>query len=165
MKLHPAWLAAGLCLFVILACNLGKKSANVSTNSANNNAANDKQSTSSTGTSSSGDSISDIHMAKDDGSGQPGDEATSFAPGDHTIHCVATLKTAKSGTQMKFSWWVVDADGTKNQKIKDIDYTTKALENVVHGHLTLPQDWPKGSYKVDVYVNGNLDKSLHYSVN
>lgn len=161
MKLHPGWLAAGLCLFVVLACNLGKKSTNLSTNSSSNN----KPSTASTGTSSSGDAISEIHMAKDDGSGSPGDEATSFAPGDHTIHCVATLKDAKSGTRMKFSWWAVDAEGTTNQKIKDIDYTTKALENVVHGHLTLPQDWPKGKYKVDVYVNGNLDKTLQYSVN
>ena len=44
---------------------------------------------------------------------------------------------------MRFSWWIVDADGTQNQKIKDIDYTTRALENVVHGHLSLPQDWPR----------------------
>ena len=165
MKLHPAWLAAGLCLFVILACSLGKKSANVSTNSAANNKQSTSSSSGSSGTTSSGDSISDIHMAKDNGSGEPADEATSFAPADHTIHCVATLKSAKSGTRMKFSWWAIDADGSKNEKIKDIDYTTKALENVVHGHLTLPQDWPKGTYKVDVYVNGNLDKTLNYSVN
>ena len=77
---------------------------------------------------------------------------------------VATLKEAKAGTQMKFSWWIVDADGTQDKKIKDIDYTTKTLENVIHGHLTLPQDWPKGKYKVQVYVNGDLDKTVNYTV-
>ena len=65
---------------------------------------------------------------------------------------------------MKFSWWIVDADGTQNKKIKDIDYSTKTLENVIHGHLTLPQDWPKGKYKVQVYVNGDLDKTVNYTV-
>ena len=157
MKHHPAWLAAGLLVFVVLACNLSKNS-NTNSNSNSNSNSN---------TSSdlgSGQAIKEIHMAKDDGNGAPGDETNTFAPSDRTVHCVATLKNAKSGTQMKFSWWIVDADNTKNQKIKDIDYTTGALENVIHGHLTLPQDWPVGKYKVQVYVNGDLDRTLAYSV-
>lgn len=154
MRKHPAWLAAGLLLFAVLACNLGKNK----NNNSNDNKANIATET------GSGAAIKEIYMAKDDGNGQPGDHTTTFAPGDHTIHCVATLKEAKAGTQMKFSWSIVDADGTQDQKIKDIDYTTKALEGVVHGHLTLPQDWPKGKYKVQVYVNGNLDKTLNYTV-
>ena len=144
MKHHPAWLAAGLLVFVVLACNLSKNS--------NSNSG-----------SSSG-AIKEIHMAKDDGDGAPGTETDSFAPGDRTIHCVATLREAKSGTQMKFSWWIVDAAGSKDEKIKDIDYTTGALENVIHGHLTLPKDWPIGKYKVQVYVNGELDKTVSYNI-
>jgi len=157
MKHHSAWLAAGLLVFVVLACNLSKNS-NTNSNSNSNSNSN---------TSSdlgSGQAIKEIHMAKDDGNGAPGEETDTFAPGDRTVHCVATLKNAKSGMQMKFSWWIVDADNTKNQKIKDIDYTTGALENVIHGHLTLPQDWPVGKYKVQVYVNGDLDRTLAYSV-
>jgi len=151
MKKHSTWVAAGLLFFAVLACNLGKK-----TNSNSNNANTDTE-------LGSGTAIKDMYMAKDDG-GQPGEHTSTFAPGDRTIHCVATLKEAKSGTEMKFSWWIVDADGTQDKKIKDIDYTTKALENVIHGHLTLPQDWPKGKYKVQVYVNGNLDKTVPYTV-
>jgi hypothetical protein len=157
MKQHPAWLAAGLLVFVVLACNLGKN-ANTNTSSSDSNT-----NSSAEPDSGSGTFIKEIHMAKDDG-GSPGERTSSFAPSDRTVHCVTTLKEAKSGTQMKFSWWIVDADGTKNQKIKDIDYTTRALENVVHGHLTLPQDWPQGKYKVQVYINGDLDKTAFYSV-
>jgi hypothetical protein len=65
---------------------------------------------------------------------------------------------------MKFAWWIVDAEGSKNQKIKEIDYSTRPLENVVHGHLTLPQDWPAGKYKCQVFVNGDLDKTVNYVV-
>jgi hypothetical protein len=157
MKHHPAWLAAGLVVFVVLACNLSK-----STNSNSNSNSNSSSSTASD--QGSGAFIKEIHMAKDDGSGAPGDETQSFAPGDRTIHCVATLKEAKAGTQMKFAWWIVDAEGSKNQKIKEIDYSTKPLENVVHGHLTLPQDWPAGKYKCQVSVNGDLDKTVNYVV-
>jgi hypothetical protein len=156
MRKHPAWLAAGLLLFAVLACNIGK---NNNTNNSNNNNSNTDTQT------GSGAAIKDMYMAKDDGNGKPGDHTSSFEPGDHTIHCVATLKDSKAGTDMKFSWWIVETeDGTKNQKIKDIDYSTKPLENVIHGHLTLPRDWPKGKYKVEVYVNGDLDKTVNYTV-
>jgi hypothetical protein len=159
MKVNPVLLAGGLFLCLVLGCNLGKnKNSNVSTNSGS------ASNSSSSHSASTGDLISEIHMAKDDGSGAPGDEATVFTPGDRTIHCVVTLKDTKSGTRMKFSWWIVDADGAKNEKIKDIDYTTRSLENVVHGHLTLPSNWPKGKYKVEVYVNDNLDKTVFYEV-
>ena len=155
MKHHTAWLAAGLLVFAVLACNLSK---NTNSNSNSNS------STSSEPDLGSGQAIEEIHMAKDDGNGKPGAETDSFEPGDRTIHCVTTLKTAKSGTQMKFSWWIVDAGGSKDEKIKDIDYTTGALENVIHGHLSLPKDWPVGKYKVRIYVNGELDRTLFYSV-
>jgi hypothetical protein len=160
MKHYPAWLAAGLLVFVLLACNMGKKTTNVNSNSNSNSNSN----TSIASDEGSGEFIKDIHMAKDNGSGAPGDETESFAASDRTVHCVATLKQAKAGTKMKFAWWIVDAEGSKNQKIKEIDYSTKPLENIVHGHLTLPQDWPIGKYKCQVFVNGDLDKSIVYSV-
>jgi hypothetical protein len=156
MKHDSAWLAAGLLFFVVLACSVGKKNETTNTG-ANSNSSHE----------TSGNKaiyIEEIHMAKDDGKGEPGEKTDTFSPGDRTVHCVATLKEAKTGTQMKFSWWLVDAEGTQNKRLKDIDYTTGALENVIHGHLTLPQDWPKGKYKVEVYVNGNLDKTAPYTV-
>jgi hypothetical protein len=158
MKLHSGWLAAGLLLCALLACNLTKTNSNRNDNAGTS-------STNSTSTAGPGEFIGEIRMAKDDGSGDPQDDAvTSFSPTDRTIHCVVKLKDADAGTKMKFSWWIIDAGGEKNEKIKEIDYTTRALENVVHGHLTLPQDWPKGKYKVDVYVNGNVDKTINYAV-
>jgi hypothetical protein len=161
MKHHPAWLAAGLLVFVVLACNLGKRTTNTNSN-VNSNA--NRETVAVTEDAGSGIHIQEIHMAKDNGRGAPGDRTESFSPEDRTIHCVVKLKKATRGTAMRFSWWIVDADGSKNQKIKDIDYTTKTLENIVHGHLSLPQDWPQGSYKVQVYVNGDLDRTVNYAI-
>jgi len=157
MKHHPAWLAAGLVLFVVLACSAGKN-----TNQESNSNSNTSR-TSEAEDAGPGIFIKEIHMARDD-DGKPGREASSFEPGDRTIHCVATLKESKSGTEMRFSWWIVDADGTKNRKIKDIDYSTRTMENIIHGHLTAPNDWPRGKYKAQVYVNGDLDKTVYYTV-
>ena len=141
MKLHSGWLAGGLLLAVVLACNVSK----------NGN------------TSSSDGPISEGHMAKDN-NGEPGDQTNTFSPGDRTVHCVVELKEAKEGTRMKFSWWIVDAGDSKNEKLKDIEYTTGPKENVVHGHLTLPRDWPMGKYKCEVDVNGHTEKTIDYWV-
>lgn len=146
MKPHAAWLACALVLTAVLAC---KYSSNSNSNDNSN-------------TSSS--AISKITMAKDNGNGDPGDETNTFRASDHTVHCLATLRNPKEGTKIKFSWWIVDAQGSKNELIKEIDYTTGPNNNVVHGHLSLPRDWPKGKYKCDVYVDGKLEKTFEYYV-
>jgi hypothetical protein len=136
MKLHPGWLAVGLLIFAVMAC--------------------------STSNTSSGP-ISEGHMAKDN-NGEPGDETNTFAPGDRTVHCMVKLKEAKEGTRLKFAWMIVDAGDSKNEKIKDIEYTTGPKENIVHGHLTAPRDWPTGKYKCEVYVNDKSEKTIDYYV-
>jgi hypothetical protein len=136
MKLHSGWLAVGLLIFAVMAC--------------------------STSNTASGP-ISEGHMAKDN-NGEPGDQTNTFAPGDHTVHCMVTLKEAKEGTRMKFAWTMVDAGDSKNEKIKDIEYTTGPKENIVHGHLTAPRDWPTGKYKCEVFVNDKSEKTIDYYV-
>jgi hypothetical protein len=157
MRRRPAWLAVGLILFVLVGCNLGRKTADVANNKSPE-PENTSQDASSTG------AISEIYMAKDDGNGDPGDKASVFGENDRTIHCVTKLNNPKPGTNMKFTWWVVEAAGAQNEKIRDIDFSTRALEDVVHGHLTPPNDWPPGKYKVEVYVNGNLERTVGYIV-
>ncbi len=136
MKLHSGWLAVGLLIFAVMAC--------------------------STSNTSSGP-ISEGHMAKDN-NGEPSDQTNTFAPGDRTVHCLVTLNEAKEGTRIKFAWTIVDAGDSKNEKLKDIDYTTGPKENIVHGHLTAPRDWPTGKYKCEVYVNDKSEKTIDYYV-
>ncbi len=159
MKRHSGWLAGGLLLFTVLACNLSKNTNNSNSNNSNSN----KSSSSNTRAANADVYIEQINTAKDN-NGEPGESTTSFEPGDRSIHCVAELNKAKAGTQVRFVWTALDVEGSKNKEIKTIDYTTKSFENKVHGHLTLPYDWPKGTYKVEVYINGALDKTINYTV-
>lgn len=143
MKKHPAWLAAGLLVFVVMACNFSAGTGN------NSNASGP---------------ISKITMAKDNGSGDPGDETNTFHPGDHKIHCLVTLKDPKEGIKVTFVWWIVDAGGTKDEKLKTLDYTTDSNVNIVHGNLSSTRDWPSGKYKVEAQINGNTEKTVNFTV-
>ncbi len=164
MKRHSGWLAVGLLLFAVLACNLSKNNNN-SNNSNNSNSNRNTNSNTQTKTRAANAEIyvENINMAKDN-NGDPGDTTTTFAPSDHTIHCVANLNKAKKGTEIKFVWKAVDVPGRASEEIKSIEYSTRSFENKVHAHLTLPTDWPKGKYEVEVHINGALDKTVQYTV-
>ena len=161
MKIHSGWLAAGLLLAAVLACNTTNNSNNSNSNNSNSNKS--SNSSSNKRPANADVYVERIEMAKDN-NGEPGDSTSSFEPGDRTIHCVAHLNKAKSGTEVKFVWWAVDVPGSKSGEMTTVDYTTKSFENKVHAHLTKPADWPTGSYKVEVYVNGALDKTVSYTV-
>ncbi|MGZ8843076.1 MAG: hypothetical protein ACXW18_05395 [Pyrinomonadaceae bacterium] len=161
MKRYSGLLAAGLMIFVVLACNLSKNSNN-SNNSNNKNSNANRATPLPTRRADADVFVNKIYMAKDDG-GNPGDETESFSPGDRTIHCVVELNKAKKDTDVRFIWRAVDVGG-RSEDIKTIDYSTKSFENKVRGHLTLPKDWPAGKYRVEVHINGTLDKTIDYTI-
>ena len=157
MKRHSIWLIAALLMLAVSGCS--KRG-----NSSNSNNSNSLNGSSNTNRPANADVFIDkIHMAKDK-NGDPGETTTTFKPGDHTIHCVATLNKAKAGTVVEFVWFATDVGGSKSESIKKLDYTTKATETEVYGHLTFPNDWPKGTYDVEVYVNDALSKTIKYTV-
>jgi len=162
---HPGWLAAGLLIFAVLACNLNKNSNNSNDSNNSNSGISSSQSSTPpiiTRPANADVYVKKIYMARDN-NGEPGVSATSFDPAGRTIHCVIELNKAKSGTDIRFVWKTVDVPGQTNSENK-IEYTTKSFENKVHAHLTMPSDWPKGSYRVEVYINGALDKTTDFKI-
>ncbi len=95
---------------------------------------------------------------------KPGERVTHFAPGDRKIYCVVDLNMAKVDTKVRFIWKAVDVEGADNGEFKTIDYLTKPQEGRVNGHVSLPRDWPKGKYRVEVYINGELGKTIDYTI-
>jgi hypothetical protein len=143
-------------------------SANTSTNSANTENTNDN-SNSGANANSNRPRITDVeivklYMAKDNGSGAAGDETDTFTPTEHTVHLMVELNKPAEGTEVRFDWIAVDAGSVKDFSMKKLDYTTKTNENKVHAQLTWPKDWPEGDYKVDVYINDQLARSLAYKI-
>lgn len=160
MKRYSGLLAAGLLIFVVLACNLSKNSNNSNNSNRNSNA--NKATPEPTRRANADVYVDRIYMAKDD-DGKPGTETESFAVSDRTIHCVIELNKAKKGTDVRFVWRAVDVGG-RSENIKTIDYTTRSFEKLVRGHLTLPKDWPAGKYRVEVSIDGSLDKTIDYTI-
>ena len=166
MKRHSGWLAAGLLLFAVLACNLSKNSNN--TNNSNNSNSNSNKNSNSNASVITRPANAEVYvdsltMNKDD-NGRPGEPTTTFAASDRTVHLVINLNKAKGGTKVRVVWVAVDVVGAKDRELESSDYTTKSFENKINGHLTWSKDWPIGTYKADVYINGALDKRITYTI-
>ena len=162
MRIHEGWLAAGLLLSVVLACNLSKNTNNANNSNRNSNA--NKATPQPTRPANADVYVDRVFMAKDKG-GQPGVETSTYEASDRTVHCIAELNKAKKGTEVKLVWKTIDVEGEPRDKdFQTIRYTTKSFEDKIHGHLTRESDWPKGTYRVEIYINDALDKTIDYTV-
>ena len=98
--------------------------------------------------------VSNIRMATDD----TGDTSTSsYAPGDPFYVC-ADLSNIEAGSVIEAKWYAVSAEGIDpNSEINSSDYNYESGVDFVYFQLTPTDgsDWPVGSYKVEVYLDGN----------
>ncbi len=103
--------------------------------------------------------IKDATMAKDEAGTQP---TTTFSPTD-TFYCNVTLANAPSDTKVKASWTAVKAEGAQDNIPLDSSELTSG-DGTLHFKLTNHGPWPAGQYKVDLYLNDKLDKTVTFQV-
>jgi hypothetical protein len=103
-------------------------------------------------------SISDATLAKDADGNQP----VSTFNQDDTFHLVVELANAPGDTSVKAVWTVVEADGVD----PNFSLGEKEITGDGAAYFTLSNDqlWPVGEYKVDLYLNGELDRTLEFQV-
>jgi len=95
-----------------------------------------------------------------DSSGAP--ETTQFSQ-DETFYCLVELANAPEDTTLKAVWTALSAEGTDpNLLIEESELTTG--DGTITFNLTNDQLWPVGTYKVDLYLNGELDRALTFEV-
>ncbi len=98
--------------------------------------------------------VSNIRMTTDD----TGKTTTStYAPGD-AFYVFADLSGLSQGSTVEAKWYAANAQGMDpNSEINTSDYTYESGIGYVYFQLTTSDgsDWPTGSYKVELYLDGN----------
>ncbi len=103
--------------------------------------------------------IAEATLAKD----ADGKEVTTTFDPDDTFYLLVTLRNAPDDTRVKASWVAVNVpDVEPDMHLQDYELVSGS------GRLTfnLSNDnlWPAGAYKVDIYLNDKLDRSLDFRV-
>lgn len=109
-------------------------------------------------------SVRSVELARDYQNGKAVDVTTSFSPTDNPLHCVVTLNNAPDDTRVKVAWTAVEAgDGEyRDQMIDETELETGS--GVLDFTLSNNGEWPTGKYKVDVYLNDELNQSAEFLV-
>ncbi|MBI1882272.1 MAG: hypothetical protein HYR94_29215 [Chloroflexi bacterium] len=89
-------------------------------------------------------------------------------PPNATFHAVVAIENAPDNTEVTARWFVQDVGGAEpcnTEIIKPFRLTTSGSRNL---DLTLQPppgtEWPVGVYRVEIYVNGNLDLDVDFNV-
>jgi hypothetical protein len=110
--------------------------------------------------------ISKVTMAKDTqgANKDPVNPATVFDP-TATIHAVVALDKAPTNTRVKAIWFATNAVTVdcNTQVGQPYELTTDGTRNVDFT-LSPNQSWPTGSYRVEIYINDNLDQVVDYTI-
>ncbi len=112
----------------------------------------------------------DMGTGFDSASGAVTGATTTFDKAAPAFHCVIKVANVPDGTTVKAVWTAVDvtsASGaaTKDRKLDETSTTLKS-DGSYDSSLKVPAtgEWPVGSYKVEVYLNDKLDRTVNFTV-
>jgi hypothetical protein len=107
--------------------------------------------------------LTEITVSDSDG----GDETDTFAPTAAKIFVNVDLEDVSAGTKLTSKWIAVDTNGVAppNYLIDSADFITKPEMDSAVFSLSKPNNgFPVGSYRVEVYINGELAQSAKFTV-
>jgi hypothetical protein len=97
---------------------------------------------------------------------EPVNVTDTYSPDQQVFHAVVTIANAPSDTKVRAVWTAIDV-GDAAQPNTVIDEAETTAEGSGNIDLTLTSQtgsWPAGTYKVDIYLNDKLDRTLNFSV-
>lgn len=103
--------------------------------------------------------ISEATLARDEEGQQP---TTVFSPED-TFYLIVDLANAPDDTKVRAAWTAVEVEGTDPNLFLDESELTSESGTLTF-NLSNNNLWPNGTYKVDLYLNDELDQTLEFSV-
>lgn len=108
--------------------------------------------------------VAEITLARSDGKGGIGEATDKFTTTDIPIYCSIALDSAKSVT-VKMNLVAVKTAGLKPEtKIVVVNYKTNGTQNQVNFDAAPNGVWATGNYRVDIYIDGKLAKSLAFEI-
>ena len=107
--------------------------------------------------------VTKVKLLRDNG-GKPGAEVEYFKPGERKIHFLVLFDRLTVGkTKVHLVFTGVDTSAGKNLEVKQLDMQA-LVANEVSASVALPRDWPYGTYRADLFVNGQKLKSIDYVI-
>ena len=103
--------------------------------------------------------IKEAWMARDD----TGEQGTEVFAQDEVFYCIVEIANAPDETSVKAAWTAVNVEGEEPNLFLDETELTEGSNRLTF-ELSNNMLWPPGKYKVDLYLNDELDQTLEFEV-
>jgi len=88
----------------------------------------------------------------------PTDETTTFLS-NGPFNCSVKVSNLQAGSTLTSRWYYGE------QFIKEINYRIQAGgQGCVGFEMTSPNPWPRGGYRVEIYLDGQLERTASFAV-
>jgi hypothetical protein len=96
----------------------------------------------------------------------PMDVTTEYAPEQKNFHLVVTVNDAPKDTKFKTAWTALDIGGTipPNTKLEERELIVTGSGTFEFTLGSKTSQWASGKYKVDLYTNNRLDRTINFTV-
>jgi hypothetical protein len=64
---------------------------------------------------------------------------------------------------VKAAWIIADAGGVRNYRFAEKTLGTRRMDTL-HFATSLQKDWPRGKYRLDIFVNGKRARQEYFEV-
>ena len=112
--------------------------------------------------------VTDAVLAKDltADTATPVDVTTEYAPEQKNFHLVVTVNDAPKDTKFKSAWTALDIGGTTppNTKLEERELIVTGSGTFEFTLAPKTGKWASGKYKVDLYTNNKLDRTINFTV-
>ena len=112
--------------------------------------------------------VTDAVLAKDltADTATPVDVTTEYAPEQKDFHFVVTVNDAPKDTKFKSAWTALDIGGTTppNTKLEERELIVTGSGTFEFTLAPKTGKWASGKYKVDLYTNNKLDRTINFTV-
>jgi len=92
-----------------------------------------------------------------------GEQPTSIFGQQDTFYCIARLENSGAESAVRAVWTAISGEGVEpNTPIDQVELATRS--GALHFELSNAGPWPVGVYQVELYLNGELDRTLEFIV-
>ena len=92
-------------------------------------------------------------------------ERSTFATDTAKVYVGYSLAEVNPGSKIKIVWTAEKVDGVQeNSKITDSETIASSMVAGMFSYSKPPKGWPTGTYRVDLCIDGRLDKTLRFKV-